>query len=101
MGSDSYEGEGVHIYRSLSEIRRDIVTVSDMIADINSMLNIRDMLVRTVAEGAGAEPLEWLPELLELVEGAKEGLMELSELNRVLGELREELEYTRAALYGN
>lgn len=99
MGCDPYEGEGVHIYRSLSEIRRDIESVSDMIADINDMLNIRDMLMQALNEEALSSPSEWLPEILELTEGAREGLRELELLNETLEELKEELAYTREALY--
>lgn len=98
MGSDFFEGEGVHIYRSLSEIRRDIDEVSSMIAEINSMLNIRDMLMRLISEEASAAPSEWLPELLELSDGAREGLSELRELEKTLDALKEEMLYTRRAL---
>ena len=101
MGCDCYEGEGVHIYRSLSEIREDIRDVSEMIEEINSMLNIRNMLIDMLSDEARAEPSEWLPELCELVDGAREGLFELSELQGTLEELREELVHTRAALYKN
>lgn len=101
MGADAYEGEGVHIYRSLSEIRRDIANVREEIVEINSVLNIRNMLIDMLSDEARAEPSEWLPELCELVLGAEEGLRELSLLKSTLEQLREELEYTRAALYGN
>ena len=98
LGPDLYEGEGIHIYRSLSEIRRDIDRVSDMIEEINSMLNIRNMLMEMLTAEADSEPSEWLPELCELVDGAREGLSELSELEKMLTELKEELSYTRRAL---
>ena len=98
IGANDYEGEGIHIYRSLSEIRRDITEVSEMIEQINSMLNIRGMLADMLCKEAEAKPSEWLPELCEVVMGAKEGLEELSALEKTLEELREELLYTRDAL---
>ena len=101
IGYDSYEGSGVHIYRSLSQIREDIESVSELIEEINSMLNIRGMLMDILSAEASAQPTEWLPELCELVEGAREGLAELSVLENTLEELKEELVYTRAALYEN
>lgn len=100
MGADSYEGEGVHIYRSLSEIRSDIEDVRADIEEINSIFNIRSMLIDLLEDEARREPSEWLPELCELVSGAEEGLRELSVLKAALTELNEELIYTRDALYG-
>ena len=98
IGMNAYEGEGGHVYRSLTEIREDIKEVSESIAEINSMLNIRDMLMRMLSDAAEDNPEEWLPELCELAEGAAEGLSQLSELEATLSELRDELSYTRAAL---
>lgn len=93
-----YEGDGGHIYRSVSEIRDDIRRVRELIEEINLSLNIRDMLMRMLSDAASDEPSEWLPELCELAEGAKEGLFELSRLDKTLDELRDELSYTKAAL---
>lgn len=95
---NEYEGEGGHIYRSLTEIKEEISEVRAAIAEINSMLNIRDMLMRLLSDAAEENPAEWLPELLELSLGAKEGLAQLSELELTLEELREELSYTREAM---
>lgn len=95
---NAYEGEGGHIYRSLSEIREDIGEVKAAISEINSMLNIRDMLIDMLTEAAADDPDEWLPELCELVDGAREGLLQLSELEDTLCELRCELSYTKEAL---
>ena len=95
---NEYEGEGGHIYRSLSEIKEEICDVKAAIAEINFKLNIRDMLMRMLSDAAEENPAEWLPELLELSLGAKEGLAQLSELELTLEELREELSYTREAM---
>lgn len=95
---NEYEGEGGHIYRSLSEIKEEICDVKAAIAEINFKLNIRDMLMRMLSDAAEENPAEWLPELLELADGAREGLAQLSELELTLRELREELSYTREAL---
>ena len=95
---NEYEGEGGHIYRSLSEIREEISEVRAEIAEINSMLNIRDMLMHLLSDAAEENPAEWMPELCEIVDGAREGLLQLFELELTLSELREELSYTKAAL---
>ncbi len=95
---NAYEGEGGHIYRSLSEIREDIKEVREAISEINSMLNIRDMLMQMLSEVAEDDPDEWLPELYELADGARESLLQLHELEDTLCELRCELSYTKNAL---
>ena len=95
---NAYEGEGGHIYRSPSEIRADIRAVRESISEINSMLNIRSMLMQMLSDAIEENPTDWLPEVCELLDGAREGLEQLRELEENLSELRCELEYTRAAL---
>ena len=95
---NDYEGQGGHIYRRLSDIRADILRVSEEIEQINSMLNIRDMLMRMLSSAAEDNPEDWLPELCELLDGAKEGLDEMRKLERTLSQLHCELADTKAAL---
>ena len=98
MRANFNEGEGGHIYRSVYEIKADIRRVMGLIEEINSMLNIRDMLMNMLSDAASDAPSEWLEDLCELVDGAREGLNQLGELEQTLEQLKEELSYTVAAI---
>ena len=86
------------LYRSSFEIRRDILEIKAKIRRINSMVNIRGLVVELLAECEGSEPEAWIPRLKEIVDDADESLSELGELCERLTELREELSDTLWAL---
>ena len=98
VSADFYEGEGAHIYRSIPAIRVDIDEVARQIDDINSSLNIRDIVMELISESAEDEPREWIPELSMLIRESEAGLRRLCELKDTLNALKDELEYTKRAL---
>ena len=79
------------IYRSPSEIKRDIEEVAERISEINEMLNIRSLISDVISEQSDTEPKRSAEAVSELVEFADEALYEMRELSELLSELREEL----------
>ncbi len=100
---NTYEGEGVRIYRRPADIRSDILNIKDKIAETDNMLNVRSLLLDALSEVAEGDPDKWLPEIEEIVEEAKETLASLAALERTLSDLEDELKQTRwvMGLYGN
>ena len=98
IGVNLKAGEGAHVYRSLTNIREEIHTVRTRIEEINSEINIRDMLLTLLSGALRERPEDWIPEISELILGAKEGLEKLSELSELLTDLKYELEATKEAM---
>ena len=98
IGVNLKTGEGAHVYRSLTKIREEISDVREKIAEINSDINIRDMLLTLLSGAINDRPEAWIPEISELILGAKEGLERLEELSELLTELKYELEATKEAM---
>ena len=94
---DDVNGYPPRLYRSHEEIKNDISAVKLRICEINSMLNIRELL----SDAFDEEKISTLPEraesIGELLKFAEEALGELSELSKTLDELREELRCAREA----
>ena len=81
----------VKIYRSRSEIREDIKYISERIAEVNEMLNIRELLSDVFSEKNCADALKKAEAVTELLKYAEEALDELRSLNERLDELKSEL----------
>ncbi len=77
-------------YRSPDTIKQDIRKISARIAEVNEMLNVREMLSEYLNEGKVFDK-ESAAALNELLEFAKEALDELIELNSALDDLKREL----------
>ena len=84
-------------YRTPEHIKADIRKISARIAEVNEMLNVREMLADFLGEDSEGEVEKRAEELSELLVFATETLEEFRELNRTLDELK--LELTRA-MYG-
>ena len=94
----TYEGERARLYRSPGAIREDIKEIKTKINAINSMLNIRSLLVELINCYADGEPENWIPLLSEIVSDAEASLERLKALKESLDILFEELEDTKWAL---
>ena len=79
------------LYRTPGQIKRDIDEISERIADVMFMLNIRAMISETISESSIDDAKRCAEAIGELVEDAKEALTSLGELERELDELRDEL----------
>ena len=94
----AYEGERARLYRSPDRIRKDISEIKTKIESINSMLNIRNILMEMIDTCAKGEPENWIPLLTDIVCDAEESLEKLKSLKESLNILSEELEDTRWVL---
>ncbi len=95
---DFQNGMPPHLYRSLTEIRRDMSRISREIADTNQRLNIRSMLIELINESRSQKPQNFILDLEEIVGEAREALDRLGGLEEELTALREELRTTRCAM---
>ena len=94
----TYEGERARLYRSPESIREDISEIKTKIEAVNSMLNIRSMLMEMIDTCAHDEPENWIPMLSEIVCEAEDSLYKLKTLKESLDALSDELEDTRWVL---
>ena len=94
----TYEGEPARLYRSPTDIRRDIYEIKEKIAKCNEMLNVRGILTETITDLSLGEPSGWICALRAIVEDAEDTLSTLNELKATLDCLKEELEDTRCVL---
>ena len=86
------------LYRTPSEVRRDISAIRDKINEINERMNLRTLLMDILSdERTVCEPEFWIPELTEALRGAKEAHASLVKLERELCELEEEMRETKWA----
>ena len=83
------------VYRRPSDIKDDIAAIKARIAETDNMINVRSLLLDALCEFSEGEPDRWLPEIEEVVEEARQTLAALSELERTLAELEDELRRTR------
>ena len=93
-------GRPSRIYRTVSEIRRDMNIITDKIKESEERINIRELLLELLSGGAESDPKMLIPELYEAITEAKEALSELKTLSEELSDLREELVETRC-MFGN
>ena len=90
-----YEGMPVRLYRSPSEIRRDMNKISARIKENEEMLSVHNLLIEMIPTWAEQAPEQWIPELEETVAEAQEALDNLKRLQYALEELSRELEEVR------
>ena len=83
------------VYRRPSDIRDDIAAIRARIAETDNMINVRSLLLDALCEFSEDEPDRWLPEIEEVVEETRRTLLALSELERTLADLEDELRRTR------
>lgn len=97
-GYDFKSGMPPHLYRTLTEIRRDMNRISKEIADTNEKLNIRSMLIELLNESRYEKPRSIIPELEDIVGEAREALDRLTALQEELVMLDEELRATKCTM---
>ena len=90
MGYDSLCKVRPEIYRSGSAIKEDIRYISGRIAEVNEMLNIRELISDIFSEPSG-DIIKKAESITELLKYAEEALEELRALNERLDELKREL----------
>ena len=89
------KGGSFIVYRRPSDIRDDIAAIRARIAETDNMINVRSLLLDALCEFSEDEPDRWLPEIEEVVEETRQTLLALSELERTLADLEDELRRTR------
>lgn len=89
------KGGSFIVYRRPSDIRDDIAAIRARIAETDNMINVRSLLLDALCEFSEDEPDRWLPEIEEVVEETRRTLLALSELERTLADLEDELRRTR------
>ena len=95
---DNVEGIPPRLYRSPSEILRDIEYISVRISDISDMLSIHNLLIEFIPVWSECEPERWIPELEEILSQSNDALDSLKELKGRLEELKLELEDVRCIM---
>lgn len=96
--ADSYEGMPPRLYRTPSEIRRDMTLIADKIRDTESMLSVHNILIEMIPAWAEESPERWIPELMDTVAEAEEALDNLKLLKNALEELSLELSEVLCAM---
>lgn len=86
------EGIAPTLYRSTTEIRRDISKINARIKEADEMLSIRNILTEMIDQFAVTSPEEWIPELEQTLAEAREAMEKLQRLRDALTELSVELE---------
>ena len=88
---EGFFGVGAGVYRSSSEVREDIRYISERIAEVNEMLNIRELISDIFDEEKEYDTIKKAEAITELLKYAEEALCELRLLNERLDELKCEL----------
>ena len=93
-------GEPARIYRTTTEIRRDMERISDKIKEANDRLSVRSILLDLVdaTRDEGDNPAYWIPELTAALEEARAAYESLCEFKDELSALYEEMRETRWAM---
>ena len=89
------EGCGCRMYRTPAEIRRDMEAVNIRINEINSRLNVRNLLCEMLELSLGASDEDCVFELADMISEAKALVGELGRLRDTLADLSSELEETK------
>ena len=92
------EGMPPRLYRSPSEIHRDMMRISAAIKENEEMLSVHNLLIEMIPTWAEQSPERWIPELEATVSEAREALDNLRRLQFALEELSEELEEIRCMM---
>ena len=95
---NTYEGVAARLYRSPSEIRRDMIIISGKIQNTEEMLSVHNLLIEMIPAWAETDPIKWIPELQETLAEAEEALEKLKKLKFALEELSLELEEVQCML---
>lgn len=95
---NSNEGMPPRLYRSPSEIHRDMIRISARIRENEEMLSVHNLLIEMIPTWAEQSPEEWLPELEATVAEALEALDKLKKLQFALETLAKELEEVRCMM---
>lgn len=90
-----YDGIPPALYRTPTQIKRDMARISREIREADEMLSIRNVLTEMIDELAVEEPARWIEELEATVSEAREALERLERLRDALSELAVELEEAR------
>ena len=93
-----YEGMPPRLYRTPSEIRRDMAAIAAKIRENEEMLSVHNLLIEMIPSWAEQSPEKWIPELLETLSEADEALENLKRLKTALEELSLELEDVRCMM---
>ena len=93
-----YEGMPPRLYRTPSEIRRDMAAIAAKIRENEEMLSVHNLLIEMIPSWAEQSPEKWIPELLETLSDADEALENLKRLKTALEELSLELEDVRCMM---
>ena len=78
-------------YRSPAQIAGDIRSVSERIAEINQLLNVRNILAEVITAESEGDSLRKIEAVNELLDFAGEALLEMRELEETLDGLKREL----------
>jgi hypothetical protein len=95
-----YEGMPPRLYRTPSEIRRDMASVAAKIRENEEMLSVHNLLIEMIPSWATESPEKWIPELEETIAEANDALDNLKRLKTALEELSLELEDVRCMMQG-
>ena len=95
---NSNEGMPPRLYRSPSEIHRDMIRISARIRENEEMLSVHNLLIEMIPTWAEQSPEEWIPELEATVAEALEALDKLKKLQFALETLAKELEEVRCMM---
>lgn len=87
-------GTPTRIYRSLSEIKRDINLIKERIFLTDERINIRALLLELLSSARCFSPEVLIPELKEAIDEANDALELLLRLREELSALEEEMEET-------
>ena len=91
---DNYNGVPYRLYRSPTEIKSDIFTISEKIKITNERMNVRHMLLELLTGDEEQKPEDTVVLLEEIVAQAQDSLLELKSLEESLLDLECELKET-------
>ena len=97
---DNTFGMPPRIYRTPGEIRQDIRQLRSAINEINSRLNIRELLLEIITDEEKISPENVVQTLEAMLYEAEEALSKLKELRGELSLLEEELYEVRCEIEG-
>ena len=92
------EGMPPRLYRTPSEIHRDMIRISARIRENEEMLSVHNLLIEMIPTWAEQSPEKWLPELEATVAEALDALDKLKKLQLGLETLAKELEEVRCIM---
>ncbi len=91
LGVNYREGSPPRMFRSISEISEDISNIKERICTAEERLDIHELMMLAVSDRRSVPPKQWINELEEVVDTARETLLELNRLKAGLTMLEKEL----------